>query len=199
MNYIGISAGFHDAAVSVVDDRGNILFAGHSERYSKNKHDKDVCEELLNDAFINTNSAHLEYHYYERPWLKSLRQLRSGEGFQWPTWEKILGSAYNQMRTPKIHTHSHHQCHAAAGFQTSPYQDATVVVIDAIGEFDTITIWDAWYDFSTGNAKYKKLWSLKYPDSIGLFYSAMTERVGLRPNIFLWVWQHTGNLIMLLI
>ena len=181
MNYIGISAGFHDAAVSVVDDRGNILFAGHSERYSKNKHDKDVCEELLNDAFINTNSAHLEYHYYERPWLKSLRQLRSGEGFQWPTWEKILGSAYNQMRTPKIHTHSHHQCHAAAGFQTSPYQDATVVVIDAIGEFDTITIWDAHYDFSTGKAQYKKLWSVKYPDSIGLFYSAMTERVGLRP------------------
>lgn len=180
MNYIGISAGFHDAAVSVVDDCGNILFAGHSERYSKNKHDKNVCEELLNDAFLNTNSAHLEYHYYERPWLKSLRQLRSGEGFNWPSWEKILGSAYDQMGTPKIHTHSHHQCHAAAGFQTSPYQDATVVVIDAIGEFDTITIWDAWYD-DTGNAKYKKLWSLKYPDSIGLFYSAMTERVGLRP------------------
>ena len=181
MNYLGISAGFHDAAVSVVDDRGNILFAGHSERYSKNKHDKDVCEELLNDAFINTNSAHLEYHYYERPWLKSLRQIRSGEGFTWPTWEKILGSTYSQMGEPKIHTHGHHLCHAAAGFQTSPFEDATVVVIDAIGEFDTITIWDAWYDFSTGKAEYKKLWSMKYPDSIGLFYSAMTQRVGLRP------------------
>ena len=180
MNYIGISAGFHDAAVSVVDDCGNILFAGHSERYSKNKHDKNLCEELLNDAFLNTNSAHLEYHYYERPWLKSLRQLRSGEGFNWPSWEKILSSTYDQIDTPKIHTHSHHQCHAAAGFQTSPYKDATVVVIDAIGEFDTITIWDAWYD-DIGNAKYKKLWSLKYPDSIGLFYSAMTKRVGLRP------------------
>lgn len=181
MNYLGISAGFHDAAVSLVDDRGNILFAGHSERYSKNKHDKNVCEELLNDAFINTNSAHLEYHYYERPWLKSLRQMRSGEGFTWPTWEKILGSTYSQMGEPKIHTHGHHLCHAAAGFQTSPFEDATVVVIDAIGEFDTITIWDAWYDFSTGKAQYKKLWSMKYPDSIGLFYSAMTKRVGLRP------------------
>ena len=180
MNYIGISAGFHDAAVSVVDDLGNILFAGHSERYSKNKHDKDICEELLIDALKHTNSEYLEYHYYERPWLKSLRQLRSGEGFNWPTWEKILGPAYNQIGTPKIHTHSHHQCHAAAGFQTSPYQDATVVVIDAIGEFDTITIWDARYDTS-GNAKYKKLWNMKYPDSIGLFYSAMTQRVGLKP------------------
>ena len=181
MNYIGISAGFHDAAISVVDDHGNILFAGHSERYSKKKHDKDVCEELLTDALTYTNSEQLEYHYYERPWLKSLRQLRSGEGFIWPTWEKILGSAYSQMSEPKIHTHGHHLCHAAAGFQTSPFDDATVVVIDAVGEFDTITIWDAWYDFLTGKAQYKKLWSMQYPDSIGLFYSAMTERVGLRP------------------
>ena len=180
MNYIGISSGFHDAAVSVIDDNGNILFAGHSERYSKNKHDKDVCEGLLTDALQHTNSVDLQYHYYERPWLKSLRQLRSGEGFVWPTWEKLLGSTYNQMGKPKIHTHSHHLSHAASGFQTSPYDDATVVVIDAIGEFDTISIWNAWYD-KNGVAKYKKLWGQRYPDSIGLFYSAMTQRVGLKP------------------
>jgi len=180
MNYIGISSGFHDAAVSVIDDTGNILFAGHSERYSKNKHDKDICEGLLTDAFQYTDSTNLQYHYYERPWVKSLRQLRSGEGFVWPTWEKLLGSTYNQMGKPKIHTHSHHLSHAAAGFQTSPYDDATVVVIDAIGEFDTISIWNAWYD-KNGVAKYKKLWGQRYPDSIGLFYSAMTQRVGLKP------------------
>ena len=180
MNYIGISSGFHDAAVSVVNDNGDILFAGHSERYSKNKHDKDVCEGLLTDAFQHTNSVDLQYHYYERPWLKSLRQLRSGEGFVWPTWEKLLGSTYNQMGKPKIHTHSHHLSHAASGFQTSPYDDATVVIIDAIGEFDTISIWNAWYD-KNGVAKYKKLWGQRYPDSIGLFYSAITQRVGLKP------------------
>jgi carbamoyltransferase len=180
MNYIGISSGFHDAAISVIDDAGNILFAGHSERYSKNKHDKDICEGLLYDAFQHTNSANLQYHYYERPWLKSLRQLRSGEGLVWPTWEKLLGSTYNQMGKPKIHTHSHHLSHAAAGFQTSTYADATVVVIDAIGEFDTISIYNAYYD-KKGVAKYKKLWGQRYPDSIGLFYSAMTQRVGLRP------------------
>lgn len=181
MNYIGISSGFHDAAISVVDSQGEILFAGHSERYSKNKHDKDVCEELLTDALKHINSNDIEYHYYERPWLKAMRQLRSGEGFNWPTWQKILGDAYVQMEEPNIQTHGHHLCHAAAGFQTSSFEDATVVVIDAIGEFDTITIWDAWYDYDTGKAEYKKLWSMKYPDSIGLFYSAMTERVGLRP------------------
>ena len=179
MNYIGISAGFHDAAVSVVNQAGNILFAAHSERYSKKKHDKDICEKLVLDALSHTDSDLLQYHYYERPWVKAVRQIRSGEGFRWPTWDRLLGTAYNTMGRPEIHTHGHHLCHAAAGFQTSPFDDATVVVIDAIGEFDTITIWDAWYE--QGRARYKKVWSRGYPHSIGLFYSAMTHRVGLKP------------------
>jgi len=63
---------------------------------------------------------------------------------------------------------------------TSPYDQATVVVIDAIGEFDTITIWNAYYD-NNGNAKYKLCYRQLYPNSIGLFYSAITNNVGLRP------------------
>jgi carbamoyltransferase len=73
---------------------------------------------------------------------------------------------------------SHHLSHAAAGFQTSPYDRATVVVIDAIGELDTITIWGA--EYVNERAKYTRLWRQRYPHSIGLFYSAMTDRVGLR-------------------
>jgi predicted NodU family carbamoyl transferase len=34
MNYLGISAGYHDAAATVINNAGEILFAGHSERYS---------------------------------------------------------------------------------------------------------------------------------------------------------------------
>jgi carbamoyltransferase len=180
MNYVGISAGFHDAAVSVVDQAGNILFAGHSERYSKKKHDKDLCDDLVVDALKHADSRSVEYHYYERPWIKTMRQIYSGEGFQWPTWNRLLGPAYEFLGRPRMHTHSHHLCHAAAGFQTSAFDEATVVIIDAIGEFDTITIWDASYD-SHGHAQYKKLWSQHYPHSIGLMYSAMTKRVGLEP------------------
>ena len=80
----------------------------------------------------------------------------------------------------KIKTNNHHQCHAAAGFQTSPFDRATVVVIDAVGEFQTVTIWGAEYD-SQGRAVYRRLWQQNYPHSIGLFYSAVTGRVGLRP------------------
>ena len=182
MNYIGIASGFHDAAVSVIDHTGNILFAGHSERYSKQKHDKELCGTALYDALHHITDDY-EVHYYERPWLKFLRQIRAGEPLDFRTLNvrNMIGQANMSMLDNKIvHMHSHHLSHAAAGFQTSPYDEATVVIIDAIGEFDTITIWDATYD-PNGRAQYKKLWSKRYPDSIGLFYSAMTKRVGLRP------------------
>ena len=186
MNYIGISSGFHDAAVSVVDGNGDILFASHSERYSKHKHDKHLGMGIVEDALTYTTSSDIKVHYYERPLMKYLRQLRSGEK---PVLSNLFvkqiigeGLLYKMQDGSggKVHTHNHHLSHAAAGFQTSPYDDATIVVIDAIGEFDTITIWDAFYDID-GKAKYKKLWAQKYPNSIGLFYSAMTQRVGLRP------------------
>jgi carbamoyltransferase len=179
MKYLGISAGFHDASVSVTDECGNVLFAGHSERYSKIKHDKNLCPELIQDALSHVNGDY-EVHYYERPWLKTLRQLRAGQPLTSIFASDIIGKDIHRMLgLRKIHTHNHHLSHAAAGFQTSPFEDATVVVIDAIGEFDTITIWDARYE--DGKAKYKKIYNLKYPDSVGLFYSAMTERVGLKP------------------
>ena len=79
MDYIGISTGFHDAAISVIDNNGNILFASHSERYSKDKHDKHLCMGIIEDALKHTTSRDVEVHYYERPLMKYLRQLRSGE------------------------------------------------------------------------------------------------------------------------
>ena len=186
MNYLGISSGFHDSAISLIDDSGNILFAGHTERYSKFKHDKHLNIDIVKDALSYATSRDIEVHYYERPLMKYLRQLRSGEKpvLANLSTKQIIGEGLLHKifdgRKGKVHTHNHHLSHAAAGFQTSPYDDATVVVIDAIGEFDTISIWNAWYD-KNGVAQYKKLWGQRYPDSIGLFYSAMTERVGLRP------------------
>jgi carbamoyltransferase len=180
-NILGISAGFHDAAATVLSPQGDILFAGHSERYSKKKNDADICLELLNEVDMSTVDT---IAYYERPWLKQLRQLYSGQGIEWDKittrqiLEKQLG--YNRINNRKLTSTNHHLSHAAGGFQTSPFDRATVVVIDAVGEFDTITIWAAEYN-KHGLATYKKLWSQRYPHSIGLFYSAATGRVGLRP------------------
>ena len=182
MNILGVSAGYHDASISIVNRYGDILFAGHSERYSKIKNDPNLCEDLIKEALgmdIGTIA------YYERPWNKQLRQLYSGQGIEWDKLsttsilKQQLGNLFS-VNCRRIKTYNHHLSHAAAGFQTSPFDRATVVVIDAIGEWDTISIWGAEYD-SAGQAVYTRLWGQKYPHSIGLFYSAFTQRVGLKP------------------
>ena len=181
MKILGVSCGFHDAAISLIDD-GEILFAGHAERYSKVKHDKELNSKLLNNALDYGYPDFVSY--YENPWLKKSRQLYSGQ------WKDLFTEfsikrkiAYNtgfRWNKTCFNYHNHHHSHAAAGFQTSPFNDATVVVIDAIGEWDCITLWNAYYD-GHGQACYERIWGAKYPNSVGLYYSAMTQKVGLRP------------------
>ena len=181
MNILGISAGFHDAAATVISPDGEILFAGHSERYSKIKNDPNISLEMLNEIDM---SAVDTIAYYERPLVKQLRQWHAGQGIEWGklTTKQILEQqlGYNRINGRKLTNYNHHLSHAAAGFQTSTFDRATVVVIDAIGEFETVTIWGAEYD-TNGRAKYTKLWQQNYPHSIGLFYTGITGRVGLRP------------------
>ena len=74
MKILGISCGFHDAAASVIED-GEILFAGHAERYSKKKHDNRLNQELLVDALSQGGDLPEVVSYYENPWLKKTRQL----------------------------------------------------------------------------------------------------------------------------
>jgi carbamoyltransferase len=181
MIHIGISCGFHDAGLSVVSDTGEILFAAHSERYSKVKHDANLCDGIVDEAMKYVVNSDYQLHYYEKPWLKAIRQFRAGQPIGPLSIKQIIGpDLYEKLGDKSINTHVHHKTHAAAGFQTSPFDHATVVIIDAIGEMDCISIWDACYD-KNGVAHYTKLWSKKYPDSIGMFYSAMTQRVGLKP------------------
>ena len=185
MNILGISAGFHDAAATIIDPAGEILFAGHSERYSKKKNDANFSSGLINDIVHYGSEGGIgTVAYYERPLLKQLRQLYSGQGIEWDKifTKKIVSKQLEplDLQGRKIRNYNHHRCHAAAGFQTSPYNRATVVVIDAVGEWETTSIWGAEYD-NNGRAVYKKLWQQNYPHSIGLFYSGVTSRVGLKP------------------
>jgi len=181
MNILGISSGFHDASVTVIED-SKIVFAGHAERYSKVKNDAELNRDLLYDAYKYGGPFDC-IAYYERPWIKFTRQLYAGQYRDAFSNKKIhhqLRNIWPYGKIPKIEYHGHHLSHAAAGFQTSPFDDATVVVIDAIGEWDTISIWHARYD-NQKRAVYKKLWGQKYPHSIGLMYSAFTKLAGLKP------------------
>ena len=166
----GISANSHDAAITVVQDK-EILFASQSERYSGVKNDAHLNSLIVSDAKRYGEPDLVVW--YERPLIKSLRQLRAGQGW-------VNNSAKQYVRsygiTAPVVTVDHHHSHAAGGYYTSTFDDAAVLVIDAIGEFDTTTIWHG-----KGNTLEKKF-SIKYPHSLGLWYSAMTQRVGLKPN-----------------
>jgi carbamoyltransferase len=166
----GISANSHDAALAVFCDE-RLAFASHSERFSQIKNDPNLDFNLINYA-LNWGEPS-QVIWYEKPWLKTLRQLKSKQGFLDNDVKKYLK---NYGINTKLKTVKHHHSHAAAGYYTSKFQSACVVVIDAIGEFETITIWKA------SGRNLKKVYSQKYPHSIGLWYSAMTQRLGLKPN-----------------
>ena len=169
----GISANSHDAALAVFDNN-DLIFASHSERFSGIKNDRNLDHELVTYAMQYGKPDRI--YWYENPIKKTFRQLWAGQGWKWHDNDINIYLAKYGIFDTLITYVGHHHSHAAAGYYTSEFDDACVLVIDAIGEFETITIWQG-----TGN-KLKKLWSQSYPHSIGLFYSAMTQRIGLNPN-----------------
>lgn len=171
----GISALGHDASIAVT--QGNeILFAAHSERYSRKKFDPNLNTALVKDAMQYGKPDVIGWG--ERPYLRKARQVLAGQ----------YDSAFDRHKLPSyelakfgldkvpVKYFRHHKCHAAAGFYTSTYDDAAIVVIDAIGEFDTITIWEG------RNGKLTIRDKTSYPHSLGLLYSAVTQHLGFSPN-----------------
>jgi carbamoyltransferase len=173
MKILGINALGHDASVSVILNN-DIVFAAHSERYSRKKNDEYLNDDLLNDA-LNFEKPDI-ICWYERPWIKKARQIMSG---QWNEVVSITPSSYLAkfgLSGIPIKYYSHHYSHASAGYFTSPFENACVVIVDAIGEFTTISIWKG------NGSKLAKVWSQNYPHSLGLLYTAMTQRCGFKPN-----------------
>jgi carbamoyltransferase len=170
----GVSGNSHNAALAVFADE-KLVFASESERFSGKKNDPHLDLDLINYAAQNFGGFPQKICWYEKPWLKTLRQLGAGQGWLWNE-NNIKKYINGYGLDPKIVYAQHHHSHAAAGYYTSGFDDSCVLVIDAIGEFETITIWQGQGD------KLKKVWSQWYPDSVGLWYSAMTDRIGLKPN-----------------
>ena len=168
MNILGLSEGFHDAGLCLLQN-DKIVTATHAERHSGIKNDKwlhhsqfPISKKYQPDAIA----------FYEKPFRKNLRRLCAGQSWQKPSRKCD-------------YYFSHHESHAAAGYYTSPFDDCNVLVIDAIGEWDTISIWKATTEkkhLGHRTHKLKKIKSWKYPYSLGLLYAAITQRIGLKPN-----------------
>ena len=165
---------FHDAAATVVDS-GKIVFAGHAERYSGVKNDAFLCRSLIQEALSHGKPDCIALH--EVAWAKRARNILAGNwsALREPTQQQYIEEFYPELRGIPVKSYWHHETHAAAGVLTSDFSECAVMVIDAIGEFNTATIWH-WSD-----GQLAKLHSVNFPNSLGLFYSAATQHVGLKP------------------
>ena len=168
----GISANSHDAALAVFSNDG-LEFASHAERFSGIKNDAHLNFKLID--YAKQYGEPDEVVWYERPFRKTLRQIRAGQGFNFRE-NNIKRYLKGYGINARIKYTGHHHSHAAAGYFTSPFTDATIVCIDSIGEFETLTVWEG------NGTKLKQVYSQGYPNSVGLWYSAMTQRIGLKPN-----------------
>lgn len=184
----GITANSHDASMAVFENN-DLLWAAHAERSSGIKNDKFLNETIVNQALEFGYPD--EMHWYESQWLKRIRQVRSGQYKL--AWNKKspLSTMYDfGIKNVSLTQHRHHTSHAATGYFTSPYRDAAILVIDSIGEFETLTLWHG------QDREMKKVFSQGYPNSIGLWYSSMTQRIGLKPNedeYILMGWAAVGD------
>jgi carbamoyltransferase len=168
----GINALNHDASLSVFHDE-ICVFASHSERFSG----------IKNDYFLNKNLIDYALQYgmpneivwSEKYWLKKLRQLKTFDFRFFDTSPKNHLKQFGLKNIPITYI-NHHECHSSAAAYTSNFNECLVFVFDGIGEFETITVW------KKQNLDLKLLYSEKYPNSLGLFYSAFTKLLGLKPN-----------------
>jgi carbamoyltransferase len=170
MNIWGINSKNHDSSLSIIQDN-QLIFAAHSERYSGKKNDSELDVKLIKNALDYGHPDLIVLH--ENHWFKTLRQLFAGQGLHNNNPKTLIKKVLHKT---KFITMNHHLSHAAAGYYTSRFDEACVVVIDAIGEFETMSIWQA------QGPNLTRKFSLKYPDSIGLWYSAMTDRIDLKAN-----------------
>ena len=177
MKILGINALNHDAAITLIEN-DKILFAAHAERYSGIKNDSNLNKEMFED--MEQYGRPDKVVYFERPWIKKLRQLKAGQYQEVFSLKNLpqqhLDSIMGKWNYTIDEYVDHHLSHASSTYFTSPYTESAIVVIDAIGEFDTISIWYA------NGTTLEKRWSQTYPHSLGLWYSAMTQRLGLKPQ-----------------
>jgi len=176
MRILGINCMNHDAAMAVIEFQsgvGRILWAAHSERYSKVKNDHYLNWDIVNEA--NRYGPFNKVVYYEKPLLKKTRQFYAGQYAEAMDRSEMPQWHLDQFRINIDEYVLHHDSHAAAGYFTSPFREATILTVDAIGEWDTVSI-------STARGRnIERKETIRYPHSLGILYSAFTHRCGLKP------------------
>jgi carbamoyltransferase len=193
MHILGISAYYHDSAACILKD-GKIIAAAQEERFTRKKHDQNfpinAIKYCLQDAGISADDLEI-VAFYDKPFLKFERILETYLSFApkgissflkaMPLWIKKKLWIKNLIQDEigykgKILFPEHHASHAASAFYASPFRDAAFLTMDGVGEWATTS-------YGTGNGnKMEVLADIKFPNSLGLLYSAFTYYTGFRVN-----------------
>jgi len=190
---LGISAFYHDSAACLLRD-GEIVAAAQEERFSRKKGDAtfplQAARYCLRDAGIT--SADLTYvGFYDKPLSKFERILETYLGvaprgfaqfrLAGPLWMKEKLFLDREIRRAlgydgEILYAEHHESHAASAFFASPFEEAAILTVDGVGEWATAAL-----GVGRGN-DFELLKELRWPDSLGLLYSAFTYFTGFKVN-----------------
>jgi carbamoyltransferase len=191
---LGISAFYHDSAACLLHD-GEIVAAAQEERFTRKKGDAAFPARAVAYCLAAAGIASSDVDYvgfYDKPLLKLERIIEtyvsvSPRGFRsflkaGPLWIKEKLYTARQIRDglggyegPLLFA-EHHESHAASAFFPSPFETAAILTMDGVGEWATATI-----GMGKGN-DITLLRELRWPDSLGLLYSAFTYYTGFKVN-----------------
>jgi carbamoyltransferase len=201
MYILGISAFYHDSAACLLQNEV-IVAAAQEERFSRIKNDSRFPSAAIAFCLKQAEIALSEVDYvvfYEKPFLKFERILETYLSFvpkgifsfwkSMPLWikEKLfqkntiikalekIDPAWKYNNENLLFT-DHHQSHAASAFYPSPFNQALILTLDGVGEWDTTTV-----ARGIGN-RIEFLKEIRFPHSIGLLYSAFTYYLGFKVN-----------------
>ena len=199
MVVLGISAYYHDSAAALIVD-GKITAAISEERLSRIKHDKSFPQRAIAFCVEHSGIVYTDIDYvvfYEKPFRKFERILtthifHAPKGFKtfakaMPIWlkerlnmrstiKRLLKEMCHQKIEWDIRFVEHHLSHAAMAYFTSPFDNAAILVVDAVGENATTSI------FRADGCKIECVKQQAFPNSVGLLYSAFTYFLGFQVN-----------------
>ena len=194
MYNLGISCYYHDSAAALLKD-GHVVAAVEEERFSRKKFDDDypkmAIEWCLKEAKIKPSQID-SVAFYDKPVLKFERLLdnyiavapRGLFSFldtipKWlhkRLWIKSEIKKSLKGFKGKIVFPDHHLSHAAYTFYTSPFEESAILTVDGVGEWSTTS-----FGYAKDNS-IKLTHDIRWPHSLGLFYSAFTYFLGFQVN-----------------
>lgn len=174
-----------DAAAALVID-GTLVAAAEQERFSRKKHTGDfpidAIHYCLRKAGISIDEIDEIAHGFD---YGPYRALYRSDGTSDSLYDKVFSreALLAQVRRDlpgfpedKVFSVGHHLAHAASAAYTSGWDECLVVVNDAMGEVESVSV----YDFHDG--RLDKLRTIGANDSIGILYSLVTLHLGFDFN-----------------